>query len=232
MEKLPLWQLFCVRGDDMKKYIFFDLDGTLTDSAGGITNSVAYVLKHYGISVKDKSTLNVFVGPPLVESFMKYYGFDREQARASVEIYREYFEDKGMFENAVYPGIPELLDGLKKDGYKLYVATSKPEQYSVKIIEHFGLAEYFEMVGGADMNETRVHKGDVIRYVMESCGFTDSSEIVMVGDRENDMNGARQNHMESVGVLYGYGSREELENSGACHIAKTVEELGKVLRSL
>lgn len=163
---------------------------------------------------------------------MKYYGFDREQARASVEIYREYFEDKGMFENAVYPGIPELLDGLKKDGYKLYVATSKPEQYSVKIIEHFGLAEYFEMVGGADMNETRVHKGDVIRYVMESCGFTDSSEIVMVGDRENDMNGAKQNHMESVGVLYGYGSREELENSGAGHIAKTVEELGKVLRSL
>ena len=155
-----------------------------------------------------------------------------EQARASVEIYREYFEDKGMFENAVYPGIPELLDGLKKDGYKLYVATSKPEQYSVKIIEHFGLAEYFKMVGGADMNETRVHKGDVIRYVMESCGFTDSSEIVMVGDRENDMNGAKQNHMESVGVLYGYGSREELENSGAGHIAKTVEELGKVLRSL
>lgn len=209
MEKLPLGQLFCLRGDDMKKYIFFDLDGTLTDSAEGITNSVAYVLKHYGISVKDKSTLNVFVGPPLVESFMKYYGFDREQARASVEIYREYFEDKGMFENAVYPGIPELLDGLKKDGYKLYVATSKPEQYSVKIIEHFGLAEYFEMVGGADMNE-----------------------IVMVGDRENDMNGAKQNHMESVGVLYGYGSREELENSGAGHIAKTVEELGKVLRSL
>lgn len=98
----------------MKKYIFFDLDGTLTDSAEGITNSVAYVLKHYGISVKDKSTLNVFVGPPLVESFMKYYGFDREQARASVEIYREYFEDKGMFENAVYPGIPELFRRLEK----------------------------------------------------------------------------------------------------------------------
>lgn len=216
----------------MKKYIFFDLDGTLTDSAEGITNSVAYVLNHYGISVEDKSRLNVFVGPPLVESFMKYYGFDQERAKKSVGIYREYFEEKGMFENAVYPGIPELLDGLKKDGYKLYVATSKPEVYSKQILEHFGLTQYFEMIGGADMEETRVHKGDVIRYVMESCGLTDPSEIVMVGDRENDMNGAKQNHMDSVGVLYGYGSREELENAGACYIAASVEELGKVLRSL
>lgn len=216
----------------MKKYIFFDLDGTLTDSAEGITNSVAHVLDHYGISVEDKSSLNVFVGPPLVESFMKYYDFDHEKAKKSVGIYREYFEDKGMFENAVYPGIPELLAGLKKDGYQLCVATSKPEQYSVKILEHFGLAEYFEMIGGADMNETRVHKGDVIRYVMESRGLTNPDEIVMVGDRENDMNGARQNHMEAVGILYGYGSHEELENAGAGHIAATVEELGKVLRSL
>lgn len=214
----------------MKKYIFFDLDGTLTDSAEGITNSVAYTLNHYGISVEDKKSLNVFVGPPLVESFMKYYGFDLEKARASVGIYREYFEEKGMFENAVYPGIPELLTGLKKDGFKLYVATSKPEQYSIKILEHFGLAEYFEMIGGADMNETRVHKGDVIRYVCESCGLTDPSEIIMVGDRENDMNGARQNHMEAIGVLYGYGSRKELEEAGASRIAETVEELSKVLR--
>ena len=216
----------------MKKYIFFDLDGTLTDSAEGITNSVAYALKRNGITVEDKSTLNVFVGPPLVESFMKYYGFDQETAKKSVGIYREYFEDKGMFENAVYAGISELLAGLKKDGYKLYVATSKPEQYSVKIIEHFGLSEYFEMVGGADMNETRVHKGDVIRYVMESCHLTNPDEIVMVGDRENDINGAIQNGIEPVGVLYGYGSREELENAGACHIANDVEELGKVLRTL
>lgn len=216
----------------MKKYIFFDLDGTLTDSAEGITNSVEYALNHYGISVEDKSSLNVFVGPPLVASFMKYYGFDHEKARKSVGIYREYFETKGMFENAVYPGIPELLGSLKKEGYKLYVATSKPEQYSVKIIEHFGLAEYFEMIGGADMGETRIHKGDVIHYVMESCGLINPDEIVMIGDRENDMIGAAQNHMESVGVLYGYGSRAELENAGACHIAETVEELGSVLRKL
>ena len=163
---------------------------------------------------------------------MKYYHFDREEAKKSVGIYREYFEEKGMFENAVYSGIPELLAGLKKDGYKLYVATSKPEPYSVKIIGHFGLAEYFEMVGGADMNETRVHKGDVIRYVMESCNLTNPDEIVMIGDRENDMNGAKQNGIESVGVLYGYGSREELENAGACHIANDVQELGRVLRTL
>ena len=216
----------------MKKYIFFDLDGTLTDSAEGITNSVAYALKRNGIFVEDKTSLNVFVGPPLVESFMKYYHFDREEAKKSVGIYREYFEEKGMFENAVYPGIPELLAGLKKDGYKLYVATSKPEPYSVKIIGHFGLAEYFEMIGGADMGENRIHKGDVIRYVMESCGLTTPDEIVMIGDRENDMIGAAQNHMESVGVLYGYGSRAELENAGACHIANDVPELGEVLRKL
>lgn len=216
----------------MKKQIFFDLDGTLTDSAEGITNSVAYTLKHHGITVEDKKSLNVFVGPPLVESFMKYYGFDREKARASVDIYRQYFEKQGMFENAVYPGIPELLSSLKADGYHLYVATSKPERYAKKILEHFELTEYFERIGGADMNETRVHKGDVIRYVMELAGLTDPSEIVMVGDRENDMNGAKQNHMDSVGVLYGYGSREELENAGAGHIAESVEELGKVLRSL
>ena len=216
----------------MKKYIFFDLDGTLTDSAEGITNSVAYALKRNGIFVEDKTSLNVFVGPPLVESFMKYYHFDREKAKKSVGIYREYFEEKGMFENAIYPGIPELLAELKKDGYKLYVATSKPEPYSVKIIGHFGLAEYFEMVGGADMNETRVHKGDVIRYVMESCNLTNPDEIVMIGDRENDMNGAKQNGIESVGVLYGYGSREELENAGACHITNDVQELGRVLRTL
>ena len=128
--------------------------------------------------------------------------------------------------------VAPTVAGLKKDGYKLYVATSKPEPYSVKIIGHFGLAEYFEMVGGADMNETRVHKGDVIRYVMESCNLTNPDEIVMIGDRENDMNGAKQNGIESVGVLYGYGSREELENAGACHIANDVQELGRVLRTL
>lgn len=216
----------------MKKYILFDLDGTLTDSAEGITNSVAYTLNQYGIQVEDKSSLNVFVGPPLVESFMKYYGFDQEKAKKSVWIYREYFEKQGMFENAVYPGIQELLAGLKTDGYKLYVATSKPEIYAKQILEHFGLAEYFEMIGGADMEETRVHKGDVIRYVLESCQLTNPDEIVMVGDRENDMNGAKQNGIESVGVLYGYGSREELESAGACHIAADVKELGEVLRKL
>ena len=212
------------------KFVFFDLDGTLTDPGIGITNSVMYALKKFGIETKDRTELFRFIGPPLIPSFMKYYGFDLEKARASVRIYREYFEEKGMFENAVYPGIPELLKGLKKDGFKLYVATSKPEQYSIKILEHFGLAGYFEMIGGADMNETRVHKGDVIRYVYESCGLTDPSEIIMVGDRENDMNGARQNHMEAIGVLYGYGSRKELEEAGACRIAETVEELSKVLR--
>lgn len=212
----------------MYQTIFFDLDGTLTDSGPGITNSVAYALKKWKIEVEDHRALNVFVGPPLAESFAKYYGFTPEECKKAIEYYREYYTDKGMFENSVYPGIEELLAHLKNTGRKVVVATSKPEVFAVQILEHFHLAQYFDRIAGASMDENRVEKADVLRYAIEAGGY-DLSEAVMVGDRENDVRGARENHLPCMGVRYGYGSREELEEAGAAAIAENVEELKKYL---
>ena len=212
----------------MYQTVFFDLDGTLTDSAPGITNSVAHALKKWKIEVEDHSTLNVFVGPPLAESFAKYYGFTPEECKKAIAYYREYYTDRGMFENSVYPGIEELLAHLKNTGRKVVVATSKPEMFAVKILEHFHLAQYFDRIAGASMDGSRVEKADVLRYAIEAGGY-DLSEAVMVGDRENDIRGARENQLRSIGVLYGYGSRAELEEAGADKIVETVEELKKYL---
>ena len=212
----------------MYQTIFFDLDGTLTDSGPGITRSVAYALNKWNIKVGDYSVLNTFVGPPLAESFAKYYNFTPEQCQKSIEYYREYYVEKGMFENSVYPGIRELAAYLKDAGRKLVVATSKPEAFAVQIMEHFGLAQYFDRIAGASMDENRVEKADVLRYAIEA-GSYDRSGAVMVGDRENDVRGARENGLPCIGVLYGYGSREELTEAGAARIAATVEELKKCL---
>ena len=213
-----------------KKYIFFDLDGTLTDSADGIINSVIYALKSYGMEAGDREALRAFVGPPLAGSFSKYYGFDEKRSLEAVERYREYFREKGLFENQVYPGIREMLEELKKRGAVLMLATSKPELFSRQILEHFDLMQYFDFLGGATMEEKRTAKADLIRYVLESCGLEDClSQIRMVGDREYDIIGARENSIRSVGVLYGYGDRRELEEAGADTLAETVEELKKLL---
>ncbi|MDO5422311.1 MAG: HAD family hydrolase [Eubacteriales bacterium] len=215
----------------MKKYLLFDLDGTLTDPMEGITNSVAYALEFYGIHVEDRNTLTPFIGPPLKDSFMKYYGFPPEQAEEAIWKYREYFEKSGMFENAVIPGIPEALARLKDAGKVLITATSKPEIYAKKIMEKFGLSPYFTDICGADMEETRVRKADVIVYAMEKNGITDLAETIMVGDREHDILGAKECGLKSVGVLFGYGSREELAQAGADFIAETVEEMAEILRN-
>lgn len=206
-----------------KKYILFDLDGTLTDSQDGIINSIEYMLKSYRIAVEDRSSLRPWLGPPLKESLMKYYGFDEKTALEGVGKYREYFDRQGIFENRVYPGIPELLEKLRSQGHQLYVATSKPETAAVRILEHFGLSRYFTYIGGATLDDSRTRKGDVIRYVLEVIGAADQSEIVMTGDRENDVMGAAENGIEVIGALYGYGTREELEKAGADYIAETVE---------
>lgn len=212
----------------MYQTIFFDLDGTLTESAPGITRSVAYALKKWDIEVADLHTLDCFVGPPLAESFEKHYGFTPEQCKQGIEYYREYYVNRGMLENSVYAGIGELLKDLKKAGRKLVVATSKPEVFAVQILEHFGLAEYFDRIAGASLDENRVEKADVLRYAIREGGY-DLSEAVMVGDRENDVRGAEENGLPCIGVLYGYGSREELEKAGAVKIAATVEKLHKIL---
>lgn len=214
----------------MYDVIFFDLDGTLTDSGPGITHSVAYALKKWGIQVEDYSTLTSFVGPPLAESFAKYYGFTPEECKKGIEYYREYYVDKGMFENAVYPGIEDLLKWICENGKKAVLATSKPEEFAVRIMEHFGLAKYFYQMAGASMDEGRVEKADVLRDAIRRCGLTDLSRAVMVGDRENDVRGARENGLPCIGVLYGYGSEEELSDAGAAQIAETVEALKDLLQ--
>ena len=211
-----------------KQYLLFDLDGTLTDPMVGITKSVQYALRHYGIEEPDLKKLCPFIGPPLKDSFMKYYGFPSEQATEAISIYREYFSKTGLYENMEYPGIRDLLATLKAAGKHLYVATSKPELFSKQMLEHFRLAEYFDFIGGANMDETRVKKGDVIRYVLEENQIAELDKVVMIGDREHDIIGAKENSIDSIGVLYGYGDREELSAAGADVIVETIRELGEV----
>ena len=215
-----------------KDYLLFDLDGTLTDPKEGITKAVQYALKHYGIQVDDLDSLCPFIGPPLKDSFQKYYDFPEAQAKEAIQVYREYFSVKGWSQNKVFPGIPEMLGELKAAGKKLYLATSKPEVFAKQILEHFGITSYFEFIGGADLEETRVRKGDVIGYVLENCGLSNKKEkILMVGDREHDVLGAREQGIECVGVLFGYGDRAEMEACHAAYIAESINELRKMLLS-
>ena len=203
----------------MYKYILFDLDGTLTDPGLGITNSVMYALKKFGIYENDRTSLYRFIGPPLKESFADFCGFSPEQCELAVSYYREHFRDTGIFENSVYTGIPELLTQLKERGRTLIVATSKPEVFAVRILKHFGLYRHFAYTAGAAMDDSRSLKADVIRYALEQCGVTDKSEAVMIGDRKHDIIGAKENGIHSVGVLYGYGDIAELQAAGADCIA-------------
>ena len=221
---------------NQKNYILFDLDGTLTDPKEGITKSVRHALNHYGIQVDDLDILTPFIGPPLTDSYKKYYSFSDEQAWEGVLVYREYFSERGWHENKEYPGIKEMLDALKAAGKVLLVATSKPEEFARKILEHFGMAGYFDFIGGADMGETRVRKADVIRYVLGQYGLDTSMETlarcVMVGDREHDVLGARECGMDCVGVLYGYGDRQEMDGCRPAWTADTVDELKDLLLTL
>ena len=205
--------------------ILFDLDGTLTDSGPGITNSVAYALKKWNIEEKEINVLRKFVGPPLDASFAKYYGFSKEKCVQAIQYYREYYLTKGIYENQVYDGMEELLKWLRDTGRRAIVATSKPEPSAIHVLEYFHIDSYFDIIAGATMDGSRVEKSDVIRYALDRAGIRDLSGVVMVGDRENDIQGAKANGLDSIGVLYGYGSREELEEAGAMQIAETVEDL-------
>lgn len=211
----------------MFDYLFFDLDGTLTDPAQGITNSFIHALKYFGIEIPTYEKLCTFIGPPLVDTFKTQFGFDDEKAALGVKKYREYFAEKGLLENYVYDGIPEILSTLKTNGHKLVVATSKPEEYSIRILEHFDLAKYFEHICGSNMNETRSKKDEVIAYAIETCHIKDKTNILMIGDRMHDIIGAQKNKIKSCGVLYGYGNLEELQNAGADYIVKSVNDLLK-----
>lgn len=212
-----------------KKYMLFDLDGTLTDPQEGITNSVAYALEQYGIHVEDRSTLNKFIGPPLKDSFMEYYGFTEDRAEEAVWKYREYFNEDGIFENKVYPGIPQMLQHLKDQGKILIVATSKPTVYAKRILKRFELSQYFADVQGSEMDGRRTKKEEVISYALEQNQITDNAQAVMIGDREHDIIGAKKCGLDSIGVLFGYGSREEMEGCGAGQIVDTVQMLEDLL---
>lgn len=213
----------------MYKTILFDLDGTLTDPGVGITNSVMYALKKWNISVKDKSELYKFIGPPLIDAFEEFYGFSNEDSVKALAYYREYFSVKGLFENEVYEGIEDLLGEIKASGKKIVLATSKPEEYAVKILKHFSLYDYFDFVAGATMDETRNNKEAVLLYAIENFPIKDLNEALMIGDRKHDILGAKHFGIDSVGVLYGYGSHDELKTAGATYLAKTVEDIKKFL---
>ena len=215
-----------------KTHILFDLDGTLTDPGMGITNSVMHALTHFGITVTDRSDLYRFIGPPLMDSFMEYYGLTEEQAVEAVRVYREYFADKGWAENTVYSGIEALLADLVAAGKILLVATSKPQIFAERILVHFGLDKYFTHVCGVALQAPRGYsKADVIRDALDRAGVSDLTTAVMVGDRHHDIDGAKVVGMDSIGVLYGYGDREEHEAAGADAIVADVAELKTVLTS-
>lgn len=209
----------------MYRTILFDLDGTLTDPGEGITNSVAYALEKWNISVKERSELYKFIGPPLKDSFMDFYSFSEEAAEQAVVYYREYFRETGIFQNEVYGGVEKMLEELKASGRKMILATSKPEEFAVRILEHFHLAQYFDFIGGASMDGARSRKADVICYALKACGIEALSEAVMVGDRKHDILGAAEAGLDSVGVLYGYGDEKELREAGATYLAERVEDI-------
>jgi len=213
----------------MSKYdhILFDLDGTLTDSGPGIINGFEYSLGKMGIDVPDRASLRRFVGPPLGDSFEKTLGFSPEDAAKGIAFYKEYYAEKGVYENDVYPGIRELLEKLKESGKKLIVATTKAELMANVVMDHFGLREYFDLMVASN-NTDRKNKIDVLNYAIEN-GGVDRERAVMVGDRFYDITGAAHYGMTSVGVLYGYGSRQELEEAGATHIAESVDSLYDIL---
>ncbi|NLH01413.1 MAG: HAD hydrolase-like protein [Clostridiales bacterium] len=215
----------------MKKYdyIFFDLDGTISDSAPGIVNSVIYSLNRMGTEIKDREQLKKFVGPPLAESFSKYYGYTPEEAGQAAKFFREYYQEKGIFENSMYKGVDLLLDKLLCAGRVPVLATSKPESFAKKILLRYGIDRYFHFIAGSTLDETRTKKEEVIAYALESCEIKDKSKVVMIGDRSHDVVGAKKNGLDCIGVLYGYGSREELEGEGALCIAETINDLERIL---
>ena len=210
-----------------KDYLLFDLDGTLTDSGPGITRSARYALNAFGIVVDDPNELLMFVGPPLRESFQKFYSFSPAQAEQAVAKFREYYTERGLYENTLYPGVGEALQTLSDSGKQLILATSKAAVYAEKILKHFDLYPYFSFVAGDELDGSRSQKADLIRYALQHENITALDKAVMIGDREHDILGAKQVGMDSVGVLYGYGSREELEAAGATWIVGNVEELLK-----
>lgn len=211
------------------EYLFFDLDGTLTDPYEGITKAVAHALEKFGIHIEDRNELKCFIGPPLNECFMEKYNMSEPDSFIAVDYFREYFTVKGIYENELFPETPKMLQAFIDNGYKLVIATSKPTVFAEKILDRFDLKRYFISVYGSELNGERVRKSDVIKYALKELKINDTDGVLMIGDREHDIIGAHQANIRSVGVRWGYGSFEELNNAGADFICKTAEELERLL---
>ena len=205
-----------------QKAIFFDLDGTLTDSGEGIINCATLALEHFGIAVPSREEMGVFVGPPLDQTFIKF-GIPQDKTQEAIDVFRSRYLVVGKFENTPYPGIHQLLDKLKKQGHRLFVATSKPEVTAIEILHKFELADSFEVICGATLDGTRVHKADVIAYLLGKIGTPE--DILMVGDTEFDVIGAAAHGIKTIGVSWGYGKVSAMEQAGAIGIAHTMDEL-------
>lgn len=214
------------------KYILFDLDGTLTDPREGITKSVQYALHSYGIEEPDLKALEPFIGPPLADSFMEFYGFSQEDARQAVVKFRERFQVTGLYENKIYPGMEKLLERLWKEGRRLAVASSKPQVFVEKILKHFGIEQYFEVVVGSELNGAREKKEEVVEEALHRLfknRTRDLERTVMVGDRKFDVEGGKRFGLKTVGVSYGYAGKGELEEAGADYVVGSVKALENLL---
>ena len=216
----------------MHDIILFDLDGTLTFSEEGITNCVKYALESFALHETDRKKLLLFIGPPLKDCFMELYGFDEEKADAAVEKYRERYSAKGYLENELVAGTDDLLKKLKNDGYTIVLATSKPINFSLKILEFFDILKYFDECVGAELHGGINEKKDIIAEVIRRLGEDKKPRMIMVGDRKMDILGAKENGIKSIGVRYGYAPDGELEAAGADYIADTTEDIGKIVYGL
>ena len=214
------------------KCALFDLDGTLTDSMPGITACARYALDKFGIHPNTQEELYPYIGPPLLYSFMNFHRLSREQAEQAVVYYRERYADVGWRENRVFDGISELLGSLQEKGVCLIVATSKPEVYTRRILDHFGLTQYFSFVSGSTLDGTRSEKADVIAYAMQQYSEINRENTLMIGDRKYDVEGAHSHGLPAVGVLFGYGDRAEMEAAGADYVVEDVAELRKLLHAM
>lgn len=209
-----------------QKAIFFDLDGTLTDSGEGIINCATLALEHFGIPVPSREEMRVFVGPPLDQTFIQF-GVPADQANEAIRVFRSRYTTIGKFENFPYPGVQEMLQALKKQGHLLYVATSKPENMALEVMEKFELAPYFDQICGATLDGSRSHKADVISYLLQKIG--DVEKAIMVGDTAFDVIGAAAHGIPTIGVSWGYGKVTDMENAGAIGIANSMDELVELI---
>lgn len=210
--------------------VLFDLDGTLVDSGIGVTSSVAYALEKFGITPPPRQELFKFIGPPLTQSFSEFCGFDEEKTMLAIKYYREYYSVKGILECTMYEGVLELMQSLKEKGCKLALATSKPEIYATRVVENKGILPYLDYISAASTDEkTRATKEAVVEYALELCEEKDREKILMVGDRHFDIKGAATFGIDSVGVTFGYGTKEELKEAGATYIVDSLMEINKIV---